>query len=619
MTLFSLARKNIVRNFSSYGLYIGSMIFSIVIYFTFVTLKYSDDISLLTKTDTRIDGIMSASSVVLLFFVAIFIFYSNSFFMKKRKKEVALYSLLGVRKGKIGFMLFFENLFMGVISLIAGILIGFLLSKGLLTILVQLMGYDVVANFVLSPEAVKNTALVFFLLFIVTSIQGYRVIYQFELIDLFAAAKKGEAMPKASALYAVMGVTMLAIAYYLSFTDIFTSSLWRMMGFLTVPIVVIALTIVGTFLLFNSVAVYLLTLLKKMRSWSWKSLNLLTTSQLLYRIRGNAKSLTIISILSATTITAGGAVYSLYYMTSENVKMMNPNTFMWIGDDIDMPTDGQRYNAHIPYAELSVTAEEDYELRYSVIQRSDYEKLTNLQQKEAVAGDFVLVDAQYSEQFSAVKEGETITVNDGSTITIDAIAEETVLNSTVGLAMLIVPDTYFAELQQKGIAHAYSYNDEKNQQALADELQSTLPAEAQLASYPADYEQSIAGAGSLLFVGSFLGLVFLTATGSIIYFKVLTEAEEDRAKYEVLHKIGVSKKTMLSTISAQVGFIFGLPIIAGLAHSTAALYAFSQLFMIDAVKPVLTWMAVYVAIYALYYVFTVWNFYKLTNERGNKA
>ena len=121
MTLFSLARKNIARNFSQYFLYIASMVFSIVIYFTFVTLKYSDTIAEQTASSQKLDSLMSGAAVILIFFVAIFIAYSNSFFMKKRKKEVALYALLGVRNRQIGFMLFFENLLLGLVSLVMGV------------------------------------------------------------------------------------------------------------------------------------------------------------------------------------------------------------------------------------------------------------------------------------------------------------------------------------------------------------------------------------------------------------------------------------------------------------------------------------------------------------------
>ncbi|WP_326929624.1 FtsX-like permease family protein [Bacillus sp. m3-13] len=176
MTLFDLAIKNIQRNVKSYALYIGTTIFSIVIYFTFVTLKYSGDISALEETSKQIQGIMSASAFVLMIFVAIFIIYSNSFFMKKRKKEVALYSLLGVRKRSIGFLLFFENMVIGVLSLVVGLGLGFLLSRVLLSILMKLMNMNMIVGFAFSMDAVLNTLLVFFIIFliyIVTRISCY--------------------------------------------------------------------------------------------------------------------------------------------------------------------------------------------------------------------------------------------------------------------------------------------------------------------------------------------------------------------------------------------------------------------------------------------------------------
>ena len=165
MTLFSLARKNIRRNLSQYSLYIASMVFSIAIYFTFVTMKYNETITGEVEASKKIASIMSSSSVVLLVFVTIFIFYSNAFFMKKRKKEVGLYALLGVRKRQIGFLLFFENLLLGIISLIFGIFFGFLASKLFLWVLLKMMDYQAVAHFTLSIDAVINTVCVFLILF----------------------------------------------------------------------------------------------------------------------------------------------------------------------------------------------------------------------------------------------------------------------------------------------------------------------------------------------------------------------------------------------------------------------------------------------------------------------
>jgi len=374
MTLFSLARKNIQRNLSNYFLYIASMVFSIVIYFTFVTLKYNDDILASQQFSRQIKGLMSGSSVVLLFFIVIFMAYSNSFFMKKRKKEVALYSLLGVRKQKIGLMLFFENLVIGFVSLVLGIVLGFFMSQGLLMILVRLMGFEVVGSLTFSPEALVNTTCIFALLFLFTSLQGYRVIYQFKLIDLFHAEKQGEKIPRASLIAAILGTALLAFGYYTASADIFTSKIWRFFTILGTPLMVIGMTIAGTYLLFHSVSVFVLTALKKATSWSWKGLNLIGVSQLLYRIRANAKSLSIIAILSATTITAGGGVFGMYYNAEASVRHALPNTFMWKGDTVKFSQEDVLYNESLSVKKLRVDNEFSF-FEYTLLKESDYNRL----------------------------------------------------------------------------------------------------------------------------------------------------------------------------------------------------------------------------------------------------
>lgn len=425
MTLFSLARKNIARNFSQYFLYIASMVFSIVIYFTFVTLKYSDIVSDMTKSSQKMGSLMSGAAVVLLFFVAIFIAYSNSFFMKKRKKEVALYALLGVRKRQIGFMLFFENLLLGVFSLVIGVFLGFLSSKLFVTLLIRLMGYDVVAPFTFSTEAVINTASVFLIIFFITSFQGYRLIYQFKLIDLFHASKKGEVAPKPSWIVAILGVISIGTGYWLALQNLLTSEAWRILGMFT-PLIILATVIIGTFLLFHSVTGFVLTLFKRREKWLWKGLHLMTISQLLYRVRGNARTLTVIAILSATTVTAGGAVYSLYYNINDNVKLTDPNTFMY---EQTANVDNEKVTSLLPntiYDEnisaLFVTFEAkqldsamgtDGDKRiYTVINETTYNKLAKLQQKEELnlkGNKATMIDVQYHESLSPKYAGKTIT------------------------------------------------------------------------------------------------------------------------------------------------------------------------------------------------------------------
>lgn len=622
MTLFSLARKNIQRNLSNYFLYIASMVFSIVIYFTFVTLKYNDDLSALKQSSQQIKGLMSASSVVLLFFIVIFMAYSNSFFMKKRKKEVALYSLLGVRKQKIGLMLFFENLVIGLVSLVLGIVLGFFMSQGLLMILVRLMGYEIVGSLTFSVEALVNTAVIFTILFLFTSLQGYRVIYQFKLIDLFHAEKQGEQIPRASLVAAVLGTALIAFGYYTAASDMFTSEIWRFFTVLGTPLMVIGVTIVGTYLLFHSVSVFVLTALKRATSWSWKGLNLIGVSQLLYRIRANAKSLSIIAILSATTITAGGGVFGMYYNAEASVRQMLPNTFMWKGDPVEFSQKDVIYHESLSVKNLRVDNEFSF-FEYTLLKESDYNRLAKLQGKDQnlhiAGGSAVLLDAAYDERFSHDFTGEDFKLKNGYSFHVEKMYTESVLNFIPAGTVLVVNDQEFATTNAEEVQmQAIGLDNDLKQQAVSQDIVKQLSTEQQesFSSVPQSYEDSIATVGALLFVGSFLGLVFLAATGSIIYFKILTEAEEDQAKYAILNKIGVNSKQILKTVAGQVAVIFSAPLIVGIVHSAFALLAFSQLFGMNITKPVILWMIAYSAIYFIYYIFTVRSFYKIVRQ-GN--
>src|SRR5690606_10185250 len=153
------------------------------------------------------------ASIVLLIFVAIFMLYSNQFFTRKRKKEVGLYALLGFSKRTIGRMLFYENLLIGAIVLAAGIAAGSFLSKLFTMILMRLLEVDAGAGIAFSIPALLSTIIVFMTIILITSIQAYRLIYRYKLIELFRAESEGEQEPRASVITAVAAVLCLGIGY----------------------------------------------------------------------------------------------------------------------------------------------------------------------------------------------------------------------------------------------------------------------------------------------------------------------------------------------------------------------------------------------------------------------
>lgn len=261
MTLFSLAKKNIKGNISNYLVYFVSLVFSMVIYYTFVSLQYSKEIQESIELSDTMSFMFLVSSFMLILFVAIFIFYSNSFFTRKRKKEIGLYSMLGLRKKTIAKMLFYENLIMGLIALFIGLIFGTLLSKLFAMILIMLMGSTVEVDFGISVLAIIQTVIVFLIIILMTSIQGYRLIYRYKLIELFQAEKQGEKEIKASFLSAITGVVLLAVSYWLILRP-FPDELDGAYLLKNYGPALIAL-VIGTLLFFQSVIVYLLKFSKK--------------------------------------------------------------------------------------------------------------------------------------------------------------------------------------------------------------------------------------------------------------------------------------------------------------------------------------------------------------------
>lgn len=641
MTLFSLARKNMKQNFKNYFLYFASMIFSIVIYFTFVSLKYDQTIQERAESSAKISSAFSGAAFILIIFVAVFIWYSNSFFTRKRKKEVGLYSLLGVRKKQIGRLLFYENLIMGLFALLVGIGTGAITAKFFVALLMKVMGYEALAGFSLSPAAVINTLIVFFIIILMTSFQGYRLIYRFQLIELFQADQEGERQPKASLLLALLSVVLIGTGYWVALQNMFTSNVWKNLGIMMTPMVILATVIAGTYFLFSTFTVYALKTLGNNKKRDWKGMNIVGRSQLLYRIKGNARTLTIIAVLSATTLTAVCTAYSFYYSNRETVQSIDPNSMMFIRLEDET---AQKVNAtiaankdhqvlhHQTVAALQLDANTEKlndrfsatERTYSVINNQAFNQLAQQQGRNdsfSLHGhEAVILDAGYMEQFSPkyIHQSVDLKVNGREeTVTFKDFKTYNVLNIETAGTVVVVGDGLFSKLaaEVRPVSmELYRISKQEKAKQLTEDVEVLLTEEALFSSYYTDFSSVMESTGLMIFMAGFLGLVFLAATGSIIYFKQVTEATADKGRYHILYKIGVSKREIKKTIAKQTAFVFALPLFIGIIHCGVALTALSNLLQTNLVMPVVICVSSYTAIYLLYYIFTVRSYYKIVTN-----
>lgn len=581
------------------------------------------------------------SSVILILFVAVFILYSNSFFTRQRKKEVGLYSMLGLPKKTIGKMLFYENLIMGLIALMIGVVLGTLLSKLFSMILISLMGSTTEIDFGISIQAIIQTVIVFLVIILFTSIQGYRLIYRFKLIDLFHASKKGEQEPKASLVSTILAVILLTVSYWLILRP-FPSELT--LGYLLKNdgVALIAL-IIGTHLFFRSVTVYLLKLSKRNKSRYYKGTRLIETSQLLHHIRGNARTFTVIALLSAATISFFGAAYSGYYSNEKNAKEVVPFSYSHLSktqefdakveniikDDKNHPVKAQ---LDIPVIEVEgeLSFQLDYEMSPTkVISASTFNQVSkalNREQTVTLAGNQAAVNKpRLTEYAESVFKGQHMTLQlpqDSHELTFKNMVEGSVLPFNFPDFYVIVSDDMFAELakQMDPLTYkAYEVENEETTKATSKKLTKLIGGDFQTSSsFYTEYKEGKEGNALTLFILGFLGLVFLAATGSIIYFKQLTEASEAKGNYEILHKIGVSKKDIRKSINKQTLFVFGLPLTVGILHGSVILYFttnfISDLIGASIIVPILTAMATFIIIYLGYYVLTVKTYNRIVNK-----
>lgn len=331
MTLFDIVQCNIRRNFKEYILYFVSLTVSMVIYFIFASLRYSAQIKKVIVDSVMVNSVLQSSKVILILFIAIFIIYSTNFFMRKRKKEVGLYSLLGITKKQISTMLFWETIIMGSVALVIGVLIGSLGSKLALELLTNLMKLNAPVYFEFSIKSLIDTSVIFLAILLYTAWKSSRIIYQFSLIEMFQADHKGESMPKGSRMLAYMSIILIGIGYVLAFyfNEVVKFVKRPMEDPVYVPVIILIAIVLGTYFLFSSYTVIVLKKIRSKRNILYNGMNILNISQLLYRIKGNAKLLAIIALLSAVALTAISTVVSGYFEGQLEAKGEAPYSFSY--------------------------------------------------------------------------------------------------------------------------------------------------------------------------------------------------------------------------------------------------------------------------------------------------
>lgn len=643
------------KNIKHYYLYFFALIFSVTLYFVFATLQHDE--SVIERSGGSMGAAFSVAGILLLVIAGIFVIYANAIFLKRRSREIGLYQLIGLSKNKVIRMLMIENVLLSSGALFIGIGVGILVSRLFLLLLMSLIGFDGFISVTFSTSAVMQTIIVFMVIIGLTSIQMLFTVYRNTLLNLFNADKKGEIPKKPktilSAIFAILGMLLIVFGYWLSGRMLNELLFFNMLA-------VLASTILGTYLLFRVTISWVLYQVRARKKGHLGLNNSLSLAPLMHRMKGNANSLTVITVLSAMTLTMLAGAYSLYYSTEKETRFVMPFDYMIDENDESHITDESISLAQFE-EELSAEGIDYTKTKLEVLAvEGDYEKgifPAFVGTQESLYNSYIVNAAElqaaglevdtpedgmliyHSAQMGMLlKESEMklpfeihVTSSDPArTFKAVKYGEGDVLNASWG-AQLVVNEKDFDKYKQEMLMenlenmhdglierNVYALNiTDKSQLAAASEIYNQNKDEGSWAygvDYYSMYDASLKSNGLFIFIAGFLGLVFLISTGSILYFKQMTEAEQEKQSYTTLRQLGFSGKEIMRGIIRKQIFVFGLPLGIGLVHSIFAIQAAGFMFMSDITVPTVIAMGAYAFIYLLFAVLSIGYYRKVVSE-----
>lgn len=596
--------------------------------------------------------------VVTSIFSVIFLFYTNSFLMRRRKKEFGLYNILGMEKRHLTRLILWETVLMLLISLLLGLAAGILLDKLMHLLLSHLVGQAVSLTFAVSPGAMRYTALLISVTFGLILLNSVRQVYFARPVELLRSAEVGEREPKARWFIALLGLIALGTGYWLSAT---VKDAGAMILFFFVAVL---LVIAGTYLLFTSGSVTLLKALRKNRRYYYKPDHFISVSGMIYRMRQNAVGLANVCVLSTMVLVMVFSTLSLWLGMEDTLNSR-------IRADIDVrskSTDIAALEAAVDEAlqQAGASRENTWTYRYlsfsalpakdgfvtpasftesdmliaspatfQVLVLEDYNRMLGL--SETLAPGEALLECSRGSL-----EGDTLRLLD-ETFTIKKRISD---GLGAGQALASIYDYYCLVVDSMDTLSRL----DRQQQALYGDLSSSVSTTMSFTLVPASEELSrtvgtllrgraeadgftsvaerseleenlLALYGGLLFVGLFLGLLFTMAMILIIYYKQITEGYEDRERYRIMRKVGLSRREIRRSISSQILIVFFLPLAAAGLHVTFAFPGIVTMFRALSMTNVtliagcaLGSFAGFAVLYGAVYLLTARVYYRIVSE-----
>lgn len=659
-----LAITNIKNNRQFYFPYLLTGIITVAMFYIMCALESNPGIQSMPGAKD-LGLILRLGIGVIGIFAVIFLFYTNSFIIKRRKKELGIYNILGMEKRHIAKILSKEAFFTAIIAIGGGLVTGVLFHKLACMLLYRMIGFNGGITFSFSKKGVMITAILFAIVYLLTYIYDLFQVQLANPIELLQSGNKGEREPKTKAIMAVLGVLCLGTGYFIAITT------KNPIKALTLFFVAVILVIIGTYLLFTAGSIALLKILRRNKGYYYQTKHFTSVSGMIYRMKQNAVGLANICILSTMVLVAVSTTVSLYVGIEDIMKERYPNE---INISAYYDTGAPAEDSIAPIVEKSVKEsgrkirhEEDYlELYFAAIKDQGQYSLDK--EKVKTAGDrvsgFVVLTREdckkkYNEEIPELAENEvalfTIKKTDMDTLVLENrsyhVKEikqfqntedfETIADMMDEYYYVIVNDVQDMERLwqlQKDIYQENSSSisrqvrldidgDSEQKKECFENIKTALGPEQAKARILIDSRQSSLDEfyqiyGGFLFLGLFLGILFLMITVLIIFYKQISEGYDDKERFSIMEKVGMSNDEVKATIRSQVRTVFFLPILMAAIHVGMAFPMIKRLLSLSGLSNTALFagcmagtILVFALIYLLVFLKTSKTYYKIVGEQ----
>lgn len=634
--IWSITKSNIKKNFPLYRIYFLATIGLLSIFIAFLNFISDKIIAEKIGDSGQALVISNGSLLFLIVFLVVFLIYFNNFFVKKRSQDLGVLAILGFSKRELTKLLTLENLVILVLSYLVSLLLGPTLYFLAVLVITHLLDLTMEVQWFITVKEIIESLGILVVVFLINFITNGVIIAKQSLIEFVNFSKKAEKKIRIRKVRAIIAITALLLSYVLCLTTVFSSTRKMLLsvGMVPISLLIIILVILGSIFTIRYGLTFVISFLKEKKKRLYRPLSNIIYPKFNYRIATKNKLLTVLGGLLTLTVSVTGIMVMLYAYSLNGIERLTPSAIEYNVESengqvnvTNILENGQvslvdinllRLNTN---PEVTITESGQTIPYFDIINYSDYKELMKAQgRKNSIEGSesLPLLINYFPTEISL---GKTFNLENAYDVTVKQVSTNNVFSFSTSVTTLVVSDKLYAELssrfpEKKMTIRTFNGDSIRSSETFYNQF-STVP--DVISSYSREHTVKTANIATYIFI-TFLSILFIICTGSILYFTSLIEIMENKEEYSYLSKLGYSKKMINRIVGYEIGILFLIPVLIGIINGSMLLIFYKYLFMDTLVAgniimlSLLLFLFFFLIIYGTFYLLTLRSVKSIINN-----